>query len=98
MAAVHGKRRVALRRVFDRLELPWIEQRSRATAGLLALLFGIFGLHQFFIGNRRRGLWFPVCWTAIPFLLGWVDLIRLITGGPQRFRQQLQPVAAPAMR
>ena len=73
----------APRRVFDRLELPSIEQRSRATAGLLALFFGIFGLHQFYLGNRRRGLWYlAFCWTAIPFLLGWVDLIRLITGGP----------------
>jgi len=88
----------ALRRAFERLELPWIEPKSRATAGLLALVFGIFGLHQFYLGNRRRGLWYlAFCWTAIPYLLGWIDLIHLILGGEERFRKQLPPLAAAAM-
>ena len=82
----------ALRQVFDRLELPSTEQKSRAMAGLLALWFGVFGAHQFYLGNHRRGLWYlAFCWTAIPYLLGWVDLIRLILGGDERFMKQLRP-------
>ena len=86
----------AFRQVFGRLNLPWIEPKSRATAGLLALFGGIVGLHQFYLGNRRRGLWYVAfCWTGIPVILGWIDLIRLVLAGDQRFREDFL-VAAPA--
>jgi len=84
--------------VFDRLELPNTEQKSRATAGVLALMFGWFGAHQLYLGNRRRGLWYlAFCWTAIPCFLGWIDLIRLVMDGHERFTTQLHSVVAPEM-
>ncbi len=87
----------AFRQAFDRLELPWIEPKSRATAGLLALFGGIVGLHQFYLGNRRRGLWYlAFCWTGVPMILGWIDLIRLVLAGNARFREHF-PMVAPAM-
>jgi len=65
--------------VFAALGLPWkTSKRSLSVAVLLAFLGGSFGLHHFYLGNRRRGVWCCVfVWTAIPMILGVVDAVRL---------------------
>lgn len=35
---------------------PGYIQKSRATAGILAILLGIYGIHSFYLGNTSRGL------------------------------------------
>jgi len=43
-------------------------------AAVLAFTLGTFGVHWFFLGNRRRGFWYAVFfWTAIPTILGIID-------------------------
>lgn len=48
----------SFRRVFKHLQLPWVEHRNKIIAALLALFIGMFGLHHFYLGNKRRGLYY----------------------------------------
>jgi hypothetical protein len=77
------------RRVFEHLDLPWIDPRSRMTAALLALFVGWFGFHHFYLGNRRRGIYYlAFCWTLVPLILAWVDTIRLALADEREFRER----------
>ncbi len=81
--------RAALKRVFEALALPWAGRSSQTMAVLLAMFGGIFGLHHFYLGERKRGFWHLVFfWTAIPMLVGWYDTVRLARLAPQAFAQQ----------
>ena len=70
--------RTAMKRVFSALELPWVARNSQTTAVLLAMFGGIFGLHCFYLGDRRRGfIYVALFWTAIPMFIGWYDTVKL---------------------
>ncbi len=74
--------RYAWRRVFERLGIPWLDdarRRSRALAVGLALAFGWFGAHWFYLGNRRRGALHALFfWLMVPGLLAFIDAVRFI--------------------
>ena len=83
--------------VFVDLGLPWkTSRRSLTVAVPLAFLGGIFGLHHFYLGNRRRGL---LCclffWTGIPIVLGSIDAVRLVLLDEARFQALVPVVASP---
>jgi TM2 domain-containing membrane protein YozV len=65
-------------RVFADLGLSWkTSRRSLTVAVPLAFLGGIFGLHHFYLGNRRRGMWCCLFfWTTVPMILGIIDAVR----------------------
>lgn len=86
----------AFRAVFASLGLPWTRQRNLTTAVLLALLGGIFGLHHFYMGQARKGVWcIAFFWLAIPILLGWIDAVRLALLDDAQFQGRLKPVPSP---
>lgn len=68
------------------------QQKSRLAAGLLGLLFGAFGVHNFYLGNTSRATIQLIVCLAGSFLCGlgpivaeiWgiVEAIRLLTGAP----------------
>lgn len=77
-----GPLRHAWRQVFTLLGLEWGAgpgRHGRLPAVLLALLFGWFGAHWFYLGNRKRGwvyvLTLPV---GVPIVMGWVDALRFV--------------------
>jgi TM2 domain-containing membrane protein YozV len=79
----------AFRRVFAQLDLPWVEQKRRSTAALLALFGGVFGLHEFYLGHRRRGVYCVLFfWTTIPFFMGWIDAIKFALLDEQEFQRR----------
>lgn len=81
--------KTAFQHVFKQLDLPWIDQRSRTTAALLALFVGWFGFHHFYLGNRRRGIYYlAFCWTMVPLILAWVDTIRLALADEREFQEK----------
>lgn len=81
----------AFRNVFAELGLPWTPKRSLSVAVLLALGGGIFGLHHFYMGHVRAGLWYlAFFWTAIPMVLGWIDAGRLALLDDEEFRKRLK--------
>jgi TM2 domain-containing membrane protein YozV len=72
------------------LGLRWTPKRDLTTAVLLAFFGGIFGLHQFYMGHTRRGIWYlAFFWLAFPIVLGWIDAIRLALLDDTQFPTQL---------
>jgi hypothetical protein len=85
--------------VFAALNLPWTPAGpSRAIAIVLAAAFGFFGLHHWYLGDRRRGIRsVKFCWTMVPVALGIRDAVRLVLMDQAEFeRQHRQPASAPA--
>jgi TM2 domain-containing membrane protein YozV len=77
---------VSCRRVFKQLDLPWAKRKSRTVAVLLAFFGGAFGLHHFYIGNKRRGMcYLEFCWTLAPLFLAWIDAFKLAMTDEQAF-------------
>ena len=53
--------------------------KSRMTAFILCLLFGVFGVHQFYAGNKGKGILY--LFTVGLFGIGWlIDLFLILTG------------------
>ena len=54
--------------------------KQKTTAGLLALFFGGFGIHKFYLGKSGSGLMYLLFfWTFIPCILALIDAIKLFT-------------------
>jgi len=54
---------------------------DRLVAAVLAFALGTFGVHWFFLGNNRRGVWYAIFfWTGIPTILGIIDGAMLLGG------------------
>jgi TM2 domain-containing membrane protein YozV len=84
--------------VFADLGIPWkTSRRSLTVAVPLAFLGGIFGLHHFYLGNRRRG---QLCclffWTSIPIVLGFIDAVRFVLLDEDTFQALVRVSVSPA--
>ena len=81
----------AFRTVFAKLGLRWVAKRNLTVAVLLALFGGMFGLHHFYTGHTRRGLWYlAFVWLAFPVVLGWIDAVRLALLDETQFQARLK--------
>ena len=50
-------------------------KKSKVVYLLLALFFGAFGFHHFYLGNNKKGImYFLFCWTYIPIFLAIRDM------------------------
>lgn len=59
---------------------------KKLIAALLALLFGSFGIHKFYLGQKTQGILYLVFfWTLIPALLGIVDAARYLLLDDEEF-------------
>ena len=59
---------------------------KRLIAALLALLFGGFGIHKFYLGQKTHGVLYLVFfWTTIPFFLGIIDAARYLLLDDEEF-------------
>lgn len=60
--------------------------RNRVVAAILALVFGGFGIHKFYLGKIGQGILYLVfCWTFIPTVVGWIEGIIYLTQTDQDF-------------
>lgn len=65
--------------------------KSRAAAGIFAILLGSFGIHKFYLGNPGMGiLYLCFCWTGIPGLLGFIEGIIYLVTTDAAFEQKHQ--------
>jgi TM2 domain len=84
--------RTAIKHVFSSLELPWVTRNSQTTAVFLAMFGGIFGLHHFYLGDRRRGFkCLAFFWTFIPAVIGWYDTVKLARLESHEFDERYPP-------
>lgn len=63
--------------------------KSRVTAGILAILFGDFGIHKFYLGKVGQGILYLIfCWTGIPAIIGLVEGILYLLMKDEEFAQK----------
>ena len=89
--------RRAWREVFRRLGVhsgTFTASRSKTLATLLALFFGGFGAHWFYLGRRRRGWIYLVLLPFGSFLAGLWDAVHFVWMDRERF-EALTPTPAP---
>ena len=54
--------------------------KSKTTALWCCVLGGIFGIHQFYVGNIGKGILY--LFTGGLFIVGWIiDIVKIATGG-----------------
>ncbi len=63
---------------------------SRKTAGVLAIVMGGLGIHQFYLGRYGKGLLcVAFCWTGIPLFIGIAEGIHYLTQTDEEFTAEL---------
>lgn len=68
---------------------PAYMDKNRTTAGVLALLLGGLGIHQFYLGHTTKGIIYLVlCCTYIPGIIGFIEGIMLLMQKDEEFYQQ----------
>ena len=74
----HASFLAAIRQVFTSQGRPWRTSRNQILAVMLGLFGGPFGLHLFYLGDRRGG-WrrLLLFWAIFPIVLGVRDGVRL---------------------
>ncbi len=54
---------------------------KKIVAGILALLLGGVGIHNFYLGETKKGIFkLLLFWTGIPAILALIDAIKIFTG------------------
>lgn len=64
-------------------------RKDRTAAALLAILFGSFGAHRFYLGSTVLGvLYLCFSWTLVPAVVGLLEGLRLLSVSDERFREK----------
>lgn len=65
---------------------------SKTLIGILAILFGAYGIHHFFLGHIKRGiLSILFCWTLVPTVLSIAEGIHILCMSEEQFRRKYYP-------
>ena len=60
--------------------------KNKGVAILLCLFLGGVGAHKFYLGKSGAGIMYLLfCWTFIPAILSFIDLIRLLVMSDKEF-------------
>lgn len=66
-----------------------VNDKSRTTAGILALLLGGLGVHKFYLGNNSLGLVYLLfSWTFVPAIVGAVEGLIYLTMSDDAFAEK----------
>lgn len=69
--------------------------KSKSNATLLAIFFGGFGAHKFYLGEKTAGyLYLLFCWTCITPLLGVLEGLQLAMTSEAKFSAKYNPAPA----
>lgn len=67
--------------------------KNRGLAIVLALFLGGLGIQKFYVGKIWSGfLSLIFCWTFIPAIIGFIDVIRWAVMGDQKFHENYDTV------
>lgn len=68
---------------------PNIRIKNQKLAIWFGFLFGILGVHKFYLGQYGMGcLYLGFSWTLVPMIIGWVDAIRTMKMSSFNFEQR----------
>ncbi|MDL2263887.1 NINE protein [Synergistaceae bacterium OttesenSCG-928-I11] len=68
--------------------------KSKTTAGVLALFLGGIGAHKFYLGQSGTGLiYLLMCWTLIPALISLFEGLSLLTMSEEAFARKFGQIA-----
>ena len=71
-------------------------EKSKVTAGLLALLLGGLGIHKFYTGAWGWGIVYIVlCWTYVPALVALGEGIRYLVLSKEEFARKAAVMKGP---
>jgi len=60
--------------------------KSKTTAGILAIIFGGIGVHKFYLGKIKTGILYLIfCWTYIPEIIGIIEGVIYLTSSDEKF-------------
>ncbi|SDJ28815.1 TM2 domain-containing protein [Proteiniclasticum ruminis] len=60
--------------------------KSKITAGILAIILGGIGVHKFYLGQTGKGILYLIfCWTYIPAIIGFIEGILYLTASDEKF-------------
>lgn len=63
--------------------------KSKTTAGILAIILGNFGAHHFYLRRPGLGILFLIfCWTWIPSIIGFIEGIIYLCMSDRDFNQK----------
>ncbi|MDM1548614.1 TM2 domain-containing protein [Empedobacter falsenii] len=63
--------------------------KNKIVAALLALFLGGIGVHQFYLGNNKKGIFYLLFfWTLIPSMIAFIDFIILLTMNEELFNNK----------
>lgn len=63
--------------------------KNKTTTILLAFFLGGFGIHQFYLGQTKKGIFYLLFfWTLIPFLIAFIDLLIFATMSNEKFDEK----------
>jgi TM2 domain-containing membrane protein YozV/AAA+ superfamily predicted ATPase len=63
--------------------------KSKGTAIVAALLGGSIGIHRFYLKQNGWGfVYLLFCWTLIPAIIGWIDVLAFLMMSQQRFDEK----------
>ena len=65
---------------------------SKTLIGILAILFGAYGIHHFFLGRIKKGiLSILFCWTFIPTVFSIIEGIKILCMSEEQFQRKYFP-------
>ena len=71
------------------MQQPMVSQKSKITAGLLAIFLGGFGIHKFYLGRIGWGIVYLLfCWTYIPTVVAFIEGIVYLASDDQNFARK----------
>ncbi len=71
-------------------------EKSRVTAGVLALLLGGLGIHKFYTGAWGWGVvYMLLCWTYVPSIVALVEGIRYLVLSKDEFARKAADMKGP---
>ena len=66
-----------------------MQQKSRKTAGILALLIGGIGIHKFYLRTWGWGILYIVfVWTYVPLIVSFIEGIVLLCMTDEKFNEK----------
>ncbi|MCC7491567.1 MAG: TM2 domain-containing protein [Fimbriimonadaceae bacterium] len=74
--------------------------KDKTVAGLLAVFFGMYGIHAFYLGDHRGGLLrllFGLFLSPLMMIGGWVEGLQLLLMPQEVFNQRFNEGARPAI-